>query len=463
MKPIFFLYIFFSSLVAKSQIPIDHGHAMLDLNNWNAQEKKIITLDCKWDFYWKKFLGPHDFNKKTLPQPDSILKPSAWGSIKLNKNYIGGKGFATYRLTLLNLPKKDLILDANSMQTAFRVFLNEKLVTQVGIAGKDKLSTVPFSKDVQIRIPANSQNVDIIIQVANFHHRKGGFVEPFQLGEAKAMIKQKTLFYYLDILESTALAIIGLFLFALFIFRRKDLSILYFSLFCLTLCFKPIISVNFLFTNLFPDISWSLLLRMEYLSILFPCLFMLLFMKQLFRQQLPARIEVILRIIFILKIIAVLILPPAIFSFLIIPVLFIIPIAAIIFAITIIKGVMGKVEGANYAGAGITVLMCSLVLKVLVYSGIIASVHILITVLDIGFIFMMSLILGSRFSLQFARVEALQKKTEIQAHEIERKKEMVEEKNKEILDSIKYAKRIQDALLPSEKYIDRNLGKSNKL
>jgi hypothetical protein len=33
----------------------------------------------------------------------------------------------------------------------------------------------------------------------------------------------------------------------------------------------------------------------------------------------------------------------------------------------------------------------------------------------------------------------------------------IEEKNKSILDSIHYAKRIQDSLLPTERYIERNL------
>ncbi len=44
--------------------------------------------------------------------------------------------------------------------------------------------------------------------------------------------------------------------------------------------------------------------------------------------------------------------------------------------------------------------------------------------------------------------------------EIVKQKEVIEEKQKEILDSIHYAKRIQSALLPSEKYISRNLNKS---
>ena len=45
---------------------------------------------------------------------------------------------------------------------------------------------------------------------------------------------------------------------------------------------------------------------------------------------------------------------------------------------------------------------------------------------------------------------------------IEKQKELVEEKQKEILDSIRYAKRIQDALLTSQTYIERNIKRLRK-
>ncbi|MEO6302193.1 MAG: hypothetical protein ABIP51_03365, partial [Bacteroidia bacterium] len=41
--------------------------------------------------------------------------------------------------------------------------------------------------------------------------------------------------------------------------------------------------------------------------------------------------------------------------------------------------------------------------------------------------------------------------------EIHLQKEIIEEKQKEVMDSIRYAKRIQQSLLPTEKYIARNL------
>ena len=40
---------------------------------------------------------------------------------------------------------------------------------------------------------------------------------------------------------------------------------------------------------------------------------------------------------------------------------------------------------------------------------------------------------------------------------VERQKHIIEEKHKEVLDSIRYAKRIQDALLTSQAYIERSI------
>ena len=51
---------------------------------------------------------------------------------------------------------------------------------------------------------------------------------------------------------------------------------------------------------------------------------------------------------------------------------------------------------------------------------------------------------------------------EIKNRETELQKKEIEEKQKEILDSIHYAKRIQTALIPSDKYIDKCLHRMQK-
>ncbi len=66
--------------------------------------------------------------------------------------------------------------------------------------------------------------------------------------------------------------------------------------------------------------------------------------------------------------------------------------------------------------------------------------------------------LFAAFMVNRFRITRKQKRIiEEQKREVEEQKQVVEEKQKEILDSIHYAKRIQTALIPSEKYIERNL------
>ena len=61
-----------------------------------------------------------------------------------------------------------------------------------------------------------------------------------------------------------------------------------------------------------------------------------------------------------------------------------------------------------------------------------------------------------------AQKELLEVQVKERTAEVVEQKELVEEKNKNITDSIRYAKRIQDALLTPETLIHRELEKQRK-
>ena len=190
-----FLYFFYASFLANAQAVCTGTEAFLDLGDWKIHEKKIIQLDCKWEFYWNKLLSPQDFKKPTSLYPDLKIRPSVWSEIELENKKIGSTGYATYKLTLKNLPNTDLILDAYSIQTSYRIFIDDKLMAEVGKPGVTKEKTVPANGDVQIHIPAGKKEIQLIVQVANFYHRKGGFVHQFELGTCEAITSQRFLFY----------------------------------------------------------------------------------------------------------------------------------------------------------------------------------------------------------------------------------------------------------------------------
>ena len=76
MKFNVFLNTMFIFLVTGANSYSKLNNAKLDLKNWNVKKKAILSIDCKWEFYWNKFLTPDDFKRDTTLTPDLILKPS---------------------------------------------------------------------------------------------------------------------------------------------------------------------------------------------------------------------------------------------------------------------------------------------------------------------------------------------------------------------------------------------------
>lgn len=73
-----------------------------------------------------------------------------------------------------------------------------------------------------------------------------------------------------------------------------------------------------------------------------------------------------------------------------------------------------------------------------------------------------NLLKKEKLEAQEKALEVLEEKVQQRTFEVVHQKKIIEDKNKDIMDSIRYAQRIQRSLLPTEKYIDKNLDKLNK-
>lgn len=71
--------------------------------------------------------------------------------------------------------------------------------------------------------------------------------------------------------------------------------------------------------------------------------------------------------------------------------------------------------------------------------------------------FTLMIIVAFQFYRSFRQKQKNNEIITLQKQEVEKQKDLVEAKQKEIVDSIHYAKKIQQSLLPTEKYIQRNL------
>lgn len=68
------------------------------------------------------------------------------------------------------------------MAVAYSVYINGEMLTAVGKPGKSFQSTVPQFHPKVVEFKPHSKQLEMIIHVSNFHHRKGGAWESILLG-----------------------------------------------------------------------------------------------------------------------------------------------------------------------------------------------------------------------------------------------------------------------------------------
>src|SRR6056297_999538 len=96
----------------------------IDFSDVNLEEEKVVVLNGEWEFYWNEILYPEDFQQETIKEAEYIKVPGPWTQ-DLNNNKYSGKGVATYRLILNNVPENFYYgLKKQNIRNASRIFVN---------------------------------------------------------------------------------------------------------------------------------------------------------------------------------------------------------------------------------------------------------------------------------------------------------------------------------------------------
>ena len=139
----------------------------------------------EWEFYWEKRLQHPDFNGNTIIKPDFYGPvPSYWTDYPADSIKTTGMGFATYRLIMV-LPagyRNPLGFDMPVFDSSYDIFVDGKYMGGNGTPGKTEAETKPVYEKNFFRFNPASDSVEIIINVSNFHHRRGGFWLPMKIG-----------------------------------------------------------------------------------------------------------------------------------------------------------------------------------------------------------------------------------------------------------------------------------------
>ena len=246
MKPdshkylLFTITVLFSFFIAcrsdsPEKIPPEAVKGVLDLTDWDLQRDGPANLTGEYEFYWMQHLKPSDFSEGTPPQePEYIRVPDYWNNHKIEGQKLPGDGYGTYRLKiLLNNPSQALAIKILEITTAYIGYVNGRQVCTSGVPGKNRETTVPRYYPQIIDFEIESNQIEIVFQVSNFHHRRGGAWGVIQLGDETEIraLKQKKISF--DLFLSGSIFIIALYHFGMYILRRKDRSNFYFGVFCI--------------------------------------------------------------------------------------------------------------------------------------------------------------------------------------------------------------------------------------
>ncbi|BBD07718.1 7TM diverse intracellular signaling domain-containing protein [Desulfovibrio ferrophilus] len=211
---------------------------MVDLSEWNPALDGPVALDGQWEFYWDRLLLPDDFAADSNAQPKSgyLNLPGYWKGHDLNGQPLPGTGQATFRLRAL-MPPGDHVLTARffSVRAAYRVWANGELVASSGVVGRSDEAEEPDRSIVLARIASDGTPLELVMQISNHFFPGGGVQNPIMLAVPGPLEQAHANARSWGLLFAGCMLIMALYHFILFILRKKDVSTLYFGLYCIIL------------------------------------------------------------------------------------------------------------------------------------------------------------------------------------------------------------------------------------
>lgn len=395
---------------------------VIDLRNVDLSQQ-TIKLHGEWEFYWNQLLTPQSQSGNAA----YIDFPKLWNNTYLNNQALPAQGYASYRVLIL-LPHgpKNLALNIPDVYTSFQLFANGKLLANNGHPDTSKESTTAKWIPSTVALDLKGDSLDLILQVANFQHSKGGPYKDIQIGNRDTLVIQDNKEAAYDLLLTGCLFMGGLFFFGLFLFGRHDKVILYFSLFCISYSYRVMGTGLYELHTIFPDLPWTITLHLEYISLFLAVGFFALYTWQLYPKYFHKNVMWLTVGWSSLYILTTLALPSVIFTrfisyFLISMFLFLFYLYYVYF-----RAARNKLPGSIYALCSTAVGMVMIVLIDLEYFGLVDPQKGILFLGYVSFFFLQSLILSYRFANQLktaksAAEQGLQAKSEFlstMSHEI---------------------------------------------
>lgn len=414
----------------------------IDLQKTAITKSTEIVLDAGWLFYWNQLIEPGNFEPN---KPFKKVALTNWTQFTLSNNEnLPSFGYATYRI-LISIPKErpHISLYIPAAYASSKTWINGDLISEIGHLGTSKSETLHRRFSQIIPLNTNETDFEIVIQVANFYHKKGGIDKPLILGSSNLLHNKRSKQIIADMIFIGCLGFIGIFFLLFFLFYwNKDKAILYFAILCISLSYMALSDRYAPFAEIFESASWIILTKIEYIVLFLAGASASLFFYSIFANFVPKLYSKIIVYSFCFLALLVIFLPPPHFTKLLLPFLILMIIDLIYVYFVIMKTIIISRRHESILLL-VSMSLVSIIFSVHIFFFLGESGNAMIYV-NFGYILvflLLSMLLMTRFSNSFKELERTKELALEQKKEISIKSKELSNMNLELKENLKHLKK----------------------
>lgn len=192
-------------------------------------------------------------------------------------------GYASYQATITGLnPDISWVIATTQMDTSYRLSIDGLAVLSGGKPGKTEAETISAYQVGIVRLPAGARSVDIILEVANFTHLRGGPYRGLILGEEAYLRKYDDWSFVTEIATVCIMAFLGGLALINALVKKRIASFWFGCMLFSGAVGIFTLSPDFPAFRILPDLTWAVYVRGTYAFVYLVTLWFFLIARSLF-------------------------------------------------------------------------------------------------------------------------------------------------------------------------------------